>query len=131
MSPAILPLLLSLAPAAGFPHPGFLLGAARPAQGTRGGNLRVRGKTQYQEGQIPGALWIDASAWGKAFTPKPDAEAWGKRVGELGIGPDVRVVVYGGDDVRDAARVWWILRYWGVKDVRLLNGGLPAWLASG
>jgi thiosulfate/3-mercaptopyruvate sulfurtransferase len=41
------------------------------------------------------------------------------------------VVVYG-DDVREAARVWWILRYWGFKDARLLNGGWAAWaLANG
>src|SRR5439155_11943156 len=41
-----------------------------------------------------------------------------------------RVVLYDDTMSRDAARVWWILRYWGVKDARLLNGGWPAWTAG-
>ena len=41
----------------------------------------------------------------------------------LGIAQDSRVVVYDDSSSKDAARVWWILRYWGVADVRLLNGG--------
>src|SRR6476620_4698631 len=32
---------------------------------------------------------------------------------------------------RPISRLWWILRYWGVKDVRLLNGGYDAYLAAG
>ena len=39
------------------------------------------------------------------------------------------MVVYG-EDPREPARVWWLLRYWGFKDVRLLNGGWPAWAAQ-
>jgi thiosulfate/3-mercaptopyruvate sulfurtransferase len=36
-------------------------------------------------------------------------------------------LVYDDNRSKDAARVWWILRYWGVKDVRLLNGGWVGW----
>jgi thiosulfate/3-mercaptopyruvate sulfurtransferase len=39
-----------------------------------------------------------------------------------------KVIVYDDQLNRDAARVWWILRYWGVDDVRLLNGGWKAWI---
>jgi thiosulfate/3-mercaptopyruvate sulfurtransferase len=37
------------------------------------------------------------------------------------------VVVYDDNFGKDAARIWWILRYWGVEDVRLLNGGWVGW----
>ncbi len=56
-----------------------------------------------------------------------DADAWSKRIGSLGVGADTQVVVYDDNHAKDAARVWWILRYWGVKDVRLLNGGWVGW----
>jgi thiosulfate/3-mercaptopyruvate sulfurtransferase len=92
--------------------------------------LDVRSKDQYLEGHIPQAVWVDAVEWGKAFAPEPSARDWARRLGSAGIGLDTRVVVCGGDDVRDAARIWWILRYWGVKDVRLLNGGWSAWRAA-
>jgi thiosulfate/3-mercaptopyruvate sulfurtransferase len=91
----------------------------------------VRSKRQYEEGHVPGAVWLDAAAWHKAFNAEADATTWGKRLGEAGVDPQRTVVVYGGDDVRDAARVWWILRYWGLRDARLLNGGWPAWIQVG
>ena len=54
-------------------------------------------------------------------------------LGKLGIGPDSRVVVYGSDPdgVMAAARLVWGLMYAGVKCVRLLDGGVEAWVASG
>ena len=54
-------------------------------------------------------------------------------LGKLGIGPDSRVVVYGSDPdgVMAAARLVWGLMYGGVKCVRLLDGGVEAWVASG
>jgi thiosulfate/3-mercaptopyruvate sulfurtransferase len=41
------------------------------------------------------------------------------------------VVVYDDNNFLDAARVWYILRYWGIDDVRLLNGGYKSWIATG
>jgi thiosulfate/3-mercaptopyruvate sulfurtransferase len=40
------------------------------------------------------------------------------------------LVVYDDNQNKDAARIWWILRYWGVEDVRLLNGGWKGWFAA-
>jgi thiosulfate/3-mercaptopyruvate sulfurtransferase len=128
---SLIPLVLSLSPAAAYAKPELLIEPADLARATDVVLLDVRGKPNYLEGHVPGAVWVDATAWGKAFTPQPDADAWAKRIGEQGIGLDSKVVVHGGEDVRDAARVWWILRYWGVKDVRLLNGGFLAWKAGG
>jgi thiosulfate/3-mercaptopyruvate sulfurtransferase len=92
--------------------------------------LDARDRKAYSEKCIPSARWVDAAAWAKAFGDGTDAKAWGTRIGELGIGPKSKVVVYDDASSKDAARMWWILRYWGVKDVRLLNGGWKGWNAA-
>jgi len=93
--------------------------------------LDVRSPEAYEEAHIPNARRVDHATWKAAFGEGTDAEGWSERIGGLGIGRRSRVVVY--DDVsnKDAARIWWILRYWGVRDARLLNGGWQAWLSAG
>ena len=81
------------------------------------------GPDEYAAGHVPGARWVDHAEWAKEFGDGRDAEGWGKRIGRLGIGSDSTVVVYDDSRSKDAARIWWVLRYWGVEDVRLLNGG--------
>jgi thiosulfate/3-mercaptopyruvate sulfurtransferase len=129
MSISLICLLTGLTAAADYPRPELLVEAAALVKKPAGPVLDVRPREQYLQGHIPGAISVDAVAWSKAFNAEPAAEAWSKRLGETGIGLDAHVVVYG-DDVRDAARVWWILSYWGVKEVRLLNGGFAAWKAA-
>ncbi len=89
--------------------------------------LDARAKAKYAEGHVPGAVWVDHDAWGKAFNLAPDAKDWPGRVAALGIDNRKPVAVYDDGSVKDAARIWYILRYLGVKDVRLVNGGLAAW----
>jgi thiosulfate/3-mercaptopyruvate sulfurtransferase len=91
--------------------------------------LDARGKPAYEEGHVPGAVWVDVVTWGRDFAKKTDADLWGMRFGELGITPESKVVVYAADP-KEAARVWWIVSYWGVKDARLLDGGFAAWKAE-
>jgi thiosulfate/3-mercaptopyruvate sulfurtransferase len=93
--------------------------------------LDARPKDKYAAGHIAGALSVDTAAWAKAFAEGQDPEAWAKRLGEIAVTPATRVILYDDNQSRDAARVWYILRFWGVKDVRLLNGGMPAWKAVG
>jgi thiosulfate/3-mercaptopyruvate sulfurtransferase len=88
--------------------------------------LDARSAEDYGKGHIPGAVRVDADAWGKAFARGQDRAAWVKRLGALGIDTTRPVVVYGAR-LPEAARVWWILRYWGVPNVRLLDGGWAAW----
>jgi thiosulfate/3-mercaptopyruvate sulfurtransferase len=92
--------------------------------------LDAREQKLYDAGHVPGAVRVDAAAWAKAFNGK-DAEGGSARIGSLGIRADSKVVVYDGNSFLDAARVWWILRYWGVDDVRLLNGNWATWKKSG
>jgi thiosulfate/3-mercaptopyruvate sulfurtransferase len=91
--------------------------------------LDARPEKVYEAGHIPGAIRADVAALSKAFTTEVDAEAWAKRLGDLGIDVNSAVVIYG-DDWRESARLWWILRYWGIDHARLLDGGIAAWNAA-
>jgi thiosulfate/3-mercaptopyruvate sulfurtransferase len=92
--------------------------------------LDSRSREDYQQEHIPEARWVDHGAWSKTFGDGEDVEAWSQRIGELGIDTDAAVVVYDDQAMKNAARIWWILRYWGVEDVRLLNGGWKSWKAQ-
>lgn len=41
------------------------------------------------------------------------------------------VVVYDGRTSLSAGRAWWVLRYYGFDTVRVLDGGLAAWISEG
>jgi thiosulfate/3-mercaptopyruvate sulfurtransferase len=52
-------------------------------------------------------------------------------MGALGVGPSTRVVAYSSDAPMWACRIWWLLRYFGFDDVRVLDGGLASWRKAG
>jgi thiosulfate/3-mercaptopyruvate sulfurtransferase len=91
--------------------------------------LDVRGEKSYADGHVPGAIRVDVPGLSKAFNADLSEEAWAKRLGEMGVNVDSPVVIYG-DDWREAARLWFILRYLGIKEAKLLNGGWTAWKAE-
>ena len=78
---------------------------------------------------MPRSSQVDIARWSQKFAKDAPVKSWEDELGGYGIDADVPVAVVG-DDLRETARAWWILRYWGVKDVRLLNGGWQAWLAG-
>jgi thiosulfate/3-mercaptopyruvate sulfurtransferase len=92
--------------------------------------LDARPKDQYEAGHIPNAVWVDHDDWSKTFAKDQDSTRWQKLVGQLGITADTRVVLYDDHSTNRAARLWWILRYWGIRDVKLLNGGWKGWTAA-
>jgi thiosulfate/3-mercaptopyruvate sulfurtransferase len=102
-----------------------------PAKAAKFHILDARTKEEYQKGHIPGAVWADHSDWSTKFGDGKDVATWTTIIGHLGITTDTPVVVYDDAYARDACRIWWILRYWGVKDVRVLNGGWSQWTAQG
>lgn len=113
-----------------YPRPNMLVEPAelaKPDVAERFVLLDARERAKYDAGHVPGARWVDHAGWAKAFGHGGDPDGWGKRIGGLGITADTKVIVYDDNLTKDAARVWWVLRYWGVEDVRLLNGGWTGW----
>ena len=89
--------------------------------------LDVRGKPAYDAGHIPGSVVTSAAEWAKEFRDGKDVEGWSKRLGNLGITTETKIIVYDDAATKDASRAWWILKFFGVKDVRLLNGMWTGW----
>ena len=89
----------------------------------------------YHQGHIPGSAFFDHE---KFSDPKkvyeymllPDEKLAGQ-IGEIGISNDTEVIVYACGMLPYAARAWWVLRYAGHLNVRVLNGGLSAWKEAG
>ncbi len=99
---------------------------------------RPDGRSAYREGHIPGARYVDLDRELAAHGAPTDGRHPLPRIGDLqesarrwGIDDGDTVVVY--DDVNNlsSARAWWLLRYAGLADVRLLDGALGAWTDEG
>lgn len=93
------------------------------------------GHATYLAGHIPGAFYADLdrdlSAPREAHTgrhPLPDVDQLRAYFGSCGISDGVRVVAYDEGGGGLAARLWWLLRWMGHRDVVLLDGGYAAWL---
>ena len=91
-------------------------------------------RAEYAADHIPGAVFFDLAAFAdrKSDLPSmvpPTAVATSK-LGDLGIGPSTRVVVYDDSPLHSAARAWWLLRLFGVEQVAILDGGLAKWRAE-
>ena len=90
---------------------------------------------RYQQGHIPGAAFFDHQDFSDSsrkyvymVPPEVDLAA---QIGNIGIDEDSEVVFYTFDMLPCATRAWWILRYAGHNNVRVLNGGLSAWEKAG
>lgn len=86
----------------------------------------------YHRGHIPGAIHFNTDDLenGSPRWRLREAHELQRTFGRTGIAPDTTVIVYG-EKLIAAARVWWALKYAGVDDVRLLDGGFAAWNEAG
>lgn len=102
------------------------------------------GASQYQQAHIPGALYFDLNrdlssgpqAHGGRH-PLPNLNALVARLAATGISsgtadyPPSHVVVYDDSRFAFAARLWWLLRYLGHRQVSILDGGFEGWQQAG
>lgn len=96
------------------------------------------GRGAYLAGHVPGAVFVDLDAelagHGRPTDgrhPLPSPEDLQAAMRRWGIDQRAAVVVYDGEGNLAAARAWWLLRWAGLDEVRLLDGALPAWVADG
>ena len=91
----------------------------------------------YRAGHLPRAVYVDldadlAAEPGPAGRhPLPPAGRFEAAMRRAGVSSGGTVVVYDEADATVAARAWWLLRYFGHGDCRVLDGGFRAWAAAG
>ncbi len=88
----------------------------------------------WAAGHIAGSQRIDWPELELGQTTPEAIAAWEEttrgQLGALGVTPDTDVVIYDGGTLF-AARLWWVLDYFGHETKCILDGGLPAWVADG
>jgi thiosulfate/3-mercaptopyruvate sulfurtransferase len=90
------------------------------------------GREAYLAGHLPGAVFVDldrdiTGAAGPGRHPIPRREQFEEAMRAAGVEPDSRVVVYDDQGGFTAARLWWLLPFFGHHAVAVLDGGLLAW----
>jgi thiosulfate/3-mercaptopyruvate sulfurtransferase len=97
--------------------------------------MKRNAREEYLAGHIPDAVFfdIDAISDHSSGLPHmlPSPEAFSSAMRTMGIGDGLTIVVYDGAGLFSAPRVWWTFRTFGVRDVYILDGGLPKWKAEG
>jgi thiosulfate/3-mercaptopyruvate sulfurtransferase len=96
------------------------------------------GRKQYQTAHIPGAEYLDlnldlsspAQVHGGRH-PLPDDRVLGAKLAAMGINADTLVIAYDDSRFAFAARLWWLLRYYGHERVAILDGGYSNWVKAG
>ncbi|MFL6119415.1 sulfurtransferase [Actinophytocola sp.] len=95
------------------------------------------GREDYARGHLPGAVFLDldadlAAPPGPAGRhPLPEPADLQRVLRAAGVRDGAPVVVYDADNGSIAARLWWLLRWGGHAQVRVLDGGYAAWQAEG
>ncbi|MCJ7717030.1 MAG: sulfurtransferase [Anaerolineales bacterium] len=98
-----------------------------------------QGFQEYLEGHIPGAIYVhlNRDLSGKIVKgktgrhPLPEIDIFVDRVSSWGIDRQTQVIAYDNSGGALAARVWWMLRWFGHEQVAVLDGGWDAWVKSG
>jgi thiosulfate/3-mercaptopyruvate sulfurtransferase len=95
------------------------------------------GRPEFEARHVPGAVWVDLEAdlSGSAGTggrhPLPPVEVFQQAMRRIGVRQESLVVAYDAATSQAASRLWWLLTDAGHHQVRVLDGGLAAWVAAG
>lgn len=104
----------------------------------RGGGISLltvidaRPKAEYEAGHIPKAVNVDVEDWKKLALSQgglQNKDAWSEKLGQLGLTRLTYAIVYA-DKPQDAARIWWTLKYLGILNVAIIDGGWKQWIAE-
>ena len=94
--------------------------------------------SKFQSEHIPTAMFCDPASQlagmpGRAEgrNPMPPIEVVERAVRDWGIEPGRPTFIYDTGNGLFAARTWWILRWAGIEDVHIVDGGFAAWDAAG
>ena len=137
-----------------YAHPDYLVSAQELAANIGAPNLRIfdatvflkpapsgvgyqaeSGLAQFQRGHVPSAMFLDlieaasdtSTGLGFSLPPPSQLQALFR---SLGVDDDSEIVLYSTGHIMWATRAWWLLRYCGLRRVRVLNGGFKAWRAG-
>jgi thiosulfate/3-mercaptopyruvate sulfurtransferase len=92
-------------------------------------------REEYLAAHIPGAVFLDIDTVKDRNSDlphmMPSPEVFSSTMREMGIGDGSTIVTYDGLGLFSAPRVWWMFRVFGVRDVYILDGGMPKWKAEG
>ncbi|MCW2663029.1 MAG: sseB [Mycobacterium sp.] len=96
------------------------------------------GRAAYLKGHLPGAVYVsledelsDHGIAGRGRHPLPSGRSLEAAARRWGIRQNDSIMVYDDWNRAGSARAWWVLTAAGLEDVRILDGGLSAWRASG
>ena len=96
------------------------------------------GREAFSAGHVPGAVYVsledeltDHAVSGRGRHPLPSGPALEEAARRWGMRAGVPTVIYDDWNRAGSARAWWLLTTAGVEDVRILDGGLSAWVDSG
>ena len=96
--------------------------------------MKRDGRAEYHAAHIPGAVYFDIDEVKDINSSLPHMlpppEVFALHMARLGISDGQRIVVYDGAGLFSAPRVWFTFKLFGVKEVYILEGGLPAWNAK-
>ncbi|WP_066527680.1 sulfurtransferase [Corynebacterium bouchesdurhonense] len=94
--------------------------------------------SKFQSEHIPTAVFCDPASQLTGMpgrrggrNPLPDVETLRRAVRAWGVEPGRPVFIYDGGNGLFAARAWWVLRWAGIEDVSILDGGFAEWDARG
>ncbi len=120
-----------------YKHPEVLVETSWVTEHLKDGSIRIAEvdydpATNYTLGHIPGAVLFD---WRKDMNDQLRRDIVSKEqledlLGRAGVSSNTKLVLYGDFNNWFAAFAYWILKYYGVENVVLMNGGRKKWIAE-